>query len=204
MIKTVILDIGQVLAHFRWKEYIEDLGFKGEIADRIAKATVLSNVWGEIDRGKLTDEELIEFCCANDPELKKEIHEFFQSLEYIVEEYPYSVNWIKSLKEAGCNVYLLSNYGKTTFEYAKKKFNFLNYVDGSVISYQIKSIKPEPEIYLTLMQKYDIQPEEAVFLDDLEKNLATASMLGMKTIQFINLEDAIKKLDKIGIKCNMK
>ncbi len=51
MIRNIIFDIGNVLTDFRWKEFLEDKGFDEAMVKRIAKASVQSPVWNEIDRG---------------------------------------------------------------------------------------------------------------------------------------------------------
>ena len=87
--------------------------------------------------------KFFETCRKEIPDLEKELKEVWKERIHIVKEFPDSVSWIKKLKEKGYRVYLLSNYAKTTFEEAIKCFEFLNYVDGRVISYEIKAIKPE-------------------------------------------------------------
>jgi putative hydrolase of the HAD superfamily len=200
MITTVVLDIGNVLAHFRWKEYLEECGYDRDIKERVAKATVLCGFWNEWDRGARDEEELIAESIAKDPGVKQEILTFFQSFDKIVREYDYSREFVKTLKDNGYKVYLLSNYSKKHFELSKPTFSFLPYVDGAVISYEVKSIKPEPEIYQTLIDKYGINPYEAVFLDDLADNLEGAKPFGFHTIQVSNYEQARTELRELGVR----
>ncbi|QHQ60992.1 HAD-IA family hydrolase [Anaerocolumna sedimenticola] len=200
MIKTIVLDIGQVLAHFNWKGYMESCGYNEETLDRLSKATVLSNVWGEFDRGALSDEEITRLCCELDTGISEEIKYFIKTSYNTVQEFPYSVDFIKNLKKNGYKVYLLSNYGKTNFEYAKKNFKFIPLADGGVISYEVKSIKPEPKIYKALIDKYDINTEEAVFLDDCIPNLEAAKTFGFHTIHVTEFEKALEDLRKLDVK----
>lgn len=199
MINTIILDIGQVMAHFRWKEYLLDCGYDEETIKRVSKATVLSKEWGEEDRGILSDEELIAAFIANDPSVAEEIRKLKGSPEKLVQEYDYSVDFVKKLKANGYKVYLLSNYGKTNFAYARTNFKFIPYVDGGVISYEVKHIKPEPEIYRALIDKYQFDPKEAVFLDDSLANLEGAKAFGFYTIHFTEFEKAIEELKVLGV-----
>lgn len=199
MIKTIVLDIGQVLAHFNWKGFLEECGYDEETIRRLSNATVLSKVWGEFDRGALSDEEISRLCCEQDPDLTEEIKAFIKNSYKTVREFPYSVDFIKELKKNGYKVYLLSNYGKTNFGYAKENFKFIPYADGGVISYEIKHIKPEPEIYQALIDKYDINPEEAVFLDDCEPNLEAAKPFGFHTIQVTEFDKALEALRNLGV-----
>lgn len=199
MINTIILDIGQVLAHFRWKEYLNECGYDRETIEKVSKATVLSKEWSEEDRGVLNDEELIASFIANAPSVAKEIRKLKESPAGLVREYDYSADFVKKLKENGYKVYLLSNYGKTNFAYARSHFKFIPFVDGGVISYEVHHIKPEPEIYQTLINKYHFNPLEAVFLDDSLVNLEGAKSFGLHTIHFTEFDKALKELRDLGV-----
>ncbi len=200
MINTVVLDIGQVLANFRWEAYLEDCGYDQETKRKVGEATVLSKIWGEVDRGALKEDDIVSLCCALDPSVTKEIKDLFDNSIELVREYNYSVEFVQNLKANGYKVYLLSNYGKKNFESAKENFEFLKYVDGGVISYEVKSIKPEPEIYEALIEKYNIDPYKAVFLDDSQANLDGASRFGFYTILVDEFDKAVEELKALGVR----
>lgn len=197
MIKNVIFDIGQVLAQFRWREYIEDFGYTSEINERVANATVLSPYWSEIDRGAMKTEELIELCVLLDSEIEGEIREFFRDTSKLVVEYHYASRWLKELKTLGYRIFLLSNYGEVNFSHINEEFDFFRYVDGAVISYQEKCIKPEQKIYQILLERYQLNPSECVFLDDLAANIEGAKSVGIHGIQFHHYQQAKKELRKV-------
>ena len=77
--------------------------------------------------------------------------------------------------------------------------DFLDDVDGGILSYQEKTVKPEPEIYQRLLERYGLVPEECVFLDDLEENLAAAAKFGIHTVLFTGKEAAVEELRKLGV-----
>ena len=77
-------------------------------------------------------------------------------------------------------------------------------MDGGVISYETGFVKPEAGIYKAIIHKYDIKPQEAVFLDDVEANVLAASALGFHTIHFKNLDQAIEELKHLGVKIDYK
>lgn len=200
MIQNIIFDIGNVLASFRWKDLFKDLGFTGEKFDRIAAATVLHpTMWNEFDRSLMRDEEIIAKCVERAPEYEKEIRLVFTQTELLVEEYDYSYDWIKGLKEQGYKVFLLSNYGRTAFEAARDhgRLSFLPLVDGGVISYEVQIVKPEAEIYKALLEKYNLKAEECVFLDDRADNIAAAKSLGFHGVVVESFEQASDALNKI-------
>ena len=198
MIKNIIFDIGNVLASFRWKDLFKDLGFTGEAFERIAAATVQHpTMWNEFDRSLMSDAEIIAKCIERAPEYEQEIQLLFSKTELLVEEYSYSYGWIKCLKEQGYKVYLLSNYGKTSFEAARDhgRLSFLPLIDGGVISYEVKIIKPEPGIYTALLEKYNLDAKECVFLDDRADNISAAEKLGFHGIVVESYEQAKEELN---------
>lgn len=196
-IDTVIFDIGNVLAGFDWAGFVKGFGFGDEINDRIARAVFMSEDWHQVDLGLLSDEELIEAFIANDPQLKDEIREIFTRWQYSVTEYDFAEGWLRDLKGRGLKIYILSNYGRTMFTYAREHFRFLSLADGAVISYTINTIKPRPEIYRHLIEKYSIVPENAVFLDDLAENLAAAREQGLNTILVKSHAQAAEELEEM-------
>ncbi len=199
-IKTIIFDIGKVLVEFDWKSYIESYGYSSNTNKELAETLFLNDLWKERDRGGKTEEEYIKLFIEESPHLEKEIREIFKNIIDIVEVYPFSNEWVKKLKDQGYKIYLLSNYSKASFENDIKKFDFLEYIDGKIISYEIESVKPEPTIYKALIEKYNIVPHEAVFLDDLEENLEMAKSIGINTIHVTSHQAALDGLEKYGIK----
>ena len=198
MIRTIIFDIGNVLADFNWRAYL-DIFALPEQEDRIVERTLfLSPLWAEIDRGRLSDEELLAQICKSAPEQEMLIRRVYSGAGMAVSQNAYAPGLLKRLKELGYQIYILSNYGKTFYEERLSNFEFLRYSDGQVISYQEQYIKPEPEIYQILLSRYQICPEEAVFFDDLPKNLETAKTFGINTVQvrgYESIEEGLRNFD---------
>lgn len=198
MIRTVIFDIGMVLVYFRWRELYAQLGFDGEKFERIAKATVQNLWWNEFDKGLMTTEEVIERFAESAPEYKKEITEIYEHMDEIVTLYDYAVPWIRELKEKGYRIYILSNWSKPAYE-ANLETNlcFLKEVDGAVMSFMEGVIKPDPQIYELICNRYEIDPKEAVFLDDNADNIEGARAFGLNAIHFQTYEQARAELNNI-------
>lgn len=198
MIRTIIFDIGNVLADFNWRAYLDSFALS-EQEDRIVERTLfLSPLWAEIDRGRLSDEELLAQICKSAPEQEMLIRRVYSGAGMAVSQNAYAPGLLKRLKELGYQIYILSNYGKTFYEERLSNFEFLRYSDGQVISYQEQYIKPEPEIYQILLSRYQICPEEAVFFDDLPKNLETAKTFGINTVQvrgYESIEEGLRNFD---------
>lgn len=201
MIKTIIFDIGNVLAGFDWRTFFENQGFEDEMIERLADATVRSHVWKEYDRGCLTDEEILERFIENDPEIEAEIRQSLNDFHGLVTKFDYAIPWIQELKEKGCQILVLSNFSQKALRECWHGLDFLPYVDGGILSFQDKLIKPMPEIYRLILDRYHCRPQECVFMDDMQNNVDAAKNAGMHAFRFENLAQAKAELHKLGVGC---
>ena len=201
MITTVIFDMGNVLIDFRWAQLFREMGLSGERFDRMAKATVLDPVWSEFDRGFWTDEMMLEGFVKNDPGMEKEItqmmNEYFPRL---LKKFDYTDEWLDSIKAKGYKIYILSNFSAKAFRDCTDQLDYVSKADGAVISYKVGLIKPDPAIYRYLLDTYDIDPKEAVFIDDVQENLDAAAEFGITGILFTDRKSADEELAKLGVK----
>ena len=197
MIKTIIFDIGNVLAGFQWKNFYQSFPYTKEIQSRLAQATVLDESWNEFDLGRLSDEQIVQLFIQNDLELETEIRTIFQNVKGMVVRFDYAIPWITSLKQRGYQVLVLSNFSRMAHVDCAEALDFLEYVDGGILSYQDQVIKPMPEIYQLLLQRYHLKENECVFLDDVAKNLDGAAACGIHTILFEHREQAQRDLEKL-------
>lgn len=207
IIRNVVFDIGQVLLEFDWKKFIGDMNISEEKKEQLAHVT-LGNIphWNEHDRG-MSDEDFVQKSLLIEPDIKEELKYYLEHIGTIAREYDHSVPLIRSLKAQGYGVYLLSNYGVTPFRYAKEHMKFFDEVDGMIISHEVGVIKPEPEIYKLLFERYGLVPEECVFIDDRADNIAAAEDMGMSGIVFEDIEQVKKELERMlgnGIKSGEK
>lgn len=199
MIKNIIFDVGMVLVDFCWQKVLEDLGFEGDLLKRVAAATVGSSAWGEYDRSRKSDEEILAGLIANDPELEPEIRLFWDHNRETIRLYPYAESWVREFKEKGYRCYILSNYSRRTYELTREERPFEELMDGVLFSFQVQQVKPERAIYETFLKRFGLVPEECVFLDDSPKNIAAARELGIYGVQFTTREAAVEELRKLGV-----
>ncbi len=182
---NVILDAGMVLVDFCWRDLLKKLGITGEDFEAVADASVRSSVWNEFDRSVMTDEEILAAFKRSAPAHEAQMQLFWDHMSEVVVQYPYAKTWIMSLKDAGCPVYILSNYSRRLYELTSKTaLDFLPLADGAVFSFQTGYTKPEKEIYHYIMEAYHLHAEECVFIDDSAANLVYPKQIGWHTIQF--------------------
>lgn len=199
MIRNIVFDIGNVLTDFRWKEFLADKGFDEEMIQRIARASIQSPLWAEFDRGELTDQELMDAFVANDPEIEKELHKAYDNVKGMVTIRDYAIPWLEELKEKGYRVLYLSNFSHKAYVDCNDALAFLSHMDGGILSYRDKVIKPNPEIYKLLLERFGLEASECVFLDDMPENIKAAEALGIHGIVFTTREEAIEQLRTLGV-----
>ncbi len=197
MIKNIIFDVGRVLVTFDPVQYVNSLGFDEETARAVVGAIFHNPLWIETDRGVIPVQEFEDAFVANAPEYEVQIREAYRKMGRMIELMPHTMPWVKALKARGYRLYVLSNYGEYLFLKSKDRLDFMPYMDGAVISYQIQMIKPDREIYEYLLDKYGLAPEECVFIDDRPENVEAAKAIGMGGIRFEDFEQANEELEKM-------
>ena len=200
MITTIIFDIGNVLADFTWREHYASFGYDEAMVERIAKATVMNPAWNENDRGVMKIEDILQEFVDSDPEIEQDIRKVLDNVKTIVRRNDYAIPWIQNLKSKGYRLLYLSNFSEKAETECAYALDFIPYLDGGILSYQEKVIKPMPEIYELLIKRYNFVPEECVFIDDTVPNLVAAEKFGIHTIHFQNQAQAIEELRKLGVK----
>ena len=107
MITTIIFDIGNVLTDFAWDKFLVFKGFDDKMVERIAKATVYDPIWNEIDRGVMSEEEILERFVANCPEMEAKIREIYENFQGLLKIFDYTIVTGKQSLQIGicCGIY---------------------------------------------------------------------------------------------------
>ncbi len=198
-IRAIIFDVGNVLVAYDWENYLDSFHFPHEVRQAVASAVFLSPVWDELDRSLLPDSQYLERFIQNAPQYSQEIQQVYENCENCIHPYDYAVPLVQTCRDRGCSAYILSNYSRYLFHKTEHLMPFRNYMDGELFSFQVGQIKPEAHIYHSLLEKYSIDPRHALFLDDRQVNLDTASQIGIHTLLFTSYEKALKDMKAMGI-----
>ncbi len=191
---NLIFDFGGVLIDWN-PHYVYDPYF----GDRAKADWFLTNIctmeWnGEVDAGKPMAEATAELV-ARFPEWKKEIEMYFgRWIEMIGEAIPGMYELLLELKAHGHRLFGLSNWSAETFVQIKEDFPALKLLDGMVVSGYVKCLKPSPEIYRILLDRYSLQASDCVFIDDNAANVAGAEAVGIRGIRFTGASDLRRQL----------
>jgi glucose-1-phosphatase len=193
-IKAVIFDVGGVLLRTEDRapreKMAEKLGltykelsaqiFDSEIADRSTIGEVDENeVWMYVqERFNLTAAELEQFR-----------RDFWSGDDLDAG----LIEFIRSLRQ-NYRIGLLSNAWTGTREALTKRFSFLDAFDVTIFSAEVGLKKPDPKIYHLVLRELEVEPREAVFVDDFEENITAARALGIHGVHFKGREQTITAL----------
>jgi 2-haloacid dehalogenase len=200
-IKNIIFDLGGVLIDWN-PEYVYLNEFGG---DRKKMQAFFDEVctfdWNENQDAGYPLAQATEDRIALFPEYENLIRMYYGRWEEMLgEALDGTVELLKKLVDhPEYKVVALTNWSAETFPVALKRFEFLHWFEGIVVSGTEKTRKPFPEIYQTTLNRFDLAAEESLFIDDNARNVAAAAALGIQTIRFHNPEQLAKELQAKGI-----
>jgi 2-haloacid dehalogenase len=198
--KAIIFDLGNVLIDWNpayvFEKVIED-------ADRRKYffANICTPDWNEEqDAGRpiaQATRELVE----KHPEWQNEIEAFYgRWTEMLGGSIQGTVDLFKAMKDTGrYKFYALTNWSAELFPYALDNYEFLHWFDGRVVSGEEKMRKPAREFYQILLDRYNLKPEETLFIDDNLRNIKAAEDMGIPCIPFESPEQLRAELLNRGI-----
>jgi 2-haloacid dehalogenase len=93
----------------------------------------------------------------------------------------------------------LTNWSAETFPKARERFGFLDRFEGIVVSGEEQVVKPEPEVFHRLLERYDLAADEVIFIDDSPANVEAARRLGMTGLQFTDAVRLRADLAALGL-----
>ena len=177
--KNVVFDLGRVVfAQDPAKSTAEFKQFFSYVS-----LTPMPQFWTDYDMGVLSFEQVAEELAAYrgvEPKFAREMitiaigkQETIRPTEKLIDE----------LKAAGYKLYVLSNMSREFIDFLRKQKVYENF-DGDVVSCEVGIVKPMPEIYDLLLERFDLDPAETIFIDDRKENVDAAAAKGIATFHF--------------------
>lgn len=204
MIKNIIFDLAGVLIDFNVKNYLKHIGIKENEMDLFIKLIWGSEEWLKGDKGDYSPEDTINAICKKNPNYSKQLRYILENKDnhFILSEIPANCLYLKELKDRGFKLYFLSNVNPVDLKYDKDNFSIFDLVDGEVYSCDVGYVKPEKYIYEIILEKYNLIPDESIFIDDNIKNVEAATNIGINSIYHRSLEGTKEEVQKIINKFN--
>jgi epoxide hydrolase-like predicted phosphatase len=198
-IQAVIFDFGGVLYHLpdhtwirRWKGVLN-------LKDESALMTIISvphesRLLMDVLVGKLPEVEMWDQFARDfriGPELMQRIRKGFMSKRRLNKQL---VHFLGGLREK-YKTAILSNAGSDARKMFTDVYKFQHIVDEMIISAEERVAKPDLRIYEITVDRLDIQPHEALFVDDFQENVEAALNYGMQAILFKNNDQVIDDIN---------
>jgi len=199
-VKAIIFDLGMVLID--WNPYHLYRQLLDNDADiHTFLTTICTMDWNEEQDMGRPIKEGTELLVAQYPEHEANIRAYYGRWdEMLGGPIAGTVEIFNNLKTSGLyQLYALSNWSAETFGIARERYVFLNEFDGVVISGVEKTRKPFVDFYQILLNRYQLQPEECLFIDDNLRNVLAARELGIDSIHFVGAENLAEELGKRDI-----
>jgi putative hydrolase of the HAD superfamily len=182
MIRNIIFDLGNVLLSWKPDDYLRMNGYVDSHRTLIMNEIVRSREWLMIDNGDISLNEAAERIAARTSLTIPEILAVFDLRTSILFPLHRNIKVLPELKKRGFRLYYLSNFPDDIFDEIREKYNMFSYFDGGIISARVKVSKPDPGIFMILMEKYSLLPEESLFIDDVAVNSDAAESVGISGI----------------------
>ena len=197
--RVVVFDLGGVLFDWNPRHLYRKLfpGNEAAMEDFLAKVCTVE--WNERQDAGRTFADAAADLAPHHPDKAHLIDAFGSRFdEMIAGPIAGTVDILAELKRAGVPRYGLSNWSAETFPPQRRRYEFLSWFDGIVVSGEEGVIKPDPRIFRILLDRYDIDPREAVFIDDNPANAQAAAALGIHGIHFRTPELLRRELEALG------
>ena len=199
-IDTLVFDLGGVLIDWN-PEYLYNKIFPNEEERRWFLSTICTPFWNEEQDGGRSLAEGTEQLVRQYPEHEASIRAYYDRWQEMlggpIQE---TVEIFRELKfKTRLKLYALTNWSAETFPVALELYDFLHWFDGRLVSGEEKVRKPFPVIYRLLIERFGIQPERAIYVDDNIRNVLPARELGFVGIHFRTPQLFREELKALGV-----
>jgi 2-haloacid dehalogenase len=198
-ITAVIFDIGGVLLDWN-PRYLYRKLFDDEEAMERFLGEVCTMEWHEANDLGTPFEVTCAQLAAEHPEHAEHIWAWGRRTEEMIGgPIDGTVAILRELKERGMPLYALTNMETTTYPQRRERYDFLRWFNGTVVSSSEGVIKPDLRLFRVLLERYGLQPETTLMIDDNPRNVEAARALGMPTVRFESPEGLRRVLEEAGV-----
>ena len=181
-----LFDLGGVFFDWDPKHFFNNTFSSSEELDYFL-SIVCNDEWNVQQDAGRTIKEAEEEIIPKFPQYEKQIKMYYANHRNMIKKtFQNSIEQLLDLKSKNYLCYVLSNWSAETFVGMKDDYPFLNKFDDLLISGEVKLVKPEIAIFELAISRFNLTPEETVFIDDKLENVETADSLNFKTIHLKN------------------
>ncbi|NJL75986.1 MAG: HAD family phosphatase [Saprospiraceae bacterium] len=200
-VRTVIFDLGGVLIDWN-PRYLYRKIFEDQEQMEYFLSHICTSNWNEEQDGGRSIKEATELLINQHPDWETEIQAFYGRWEEMLGGvFEDTVELLKRIHKSGnYRLYALTNWSAETFPRALELYDFLNWFEDVLVSGKEKIKKPDPLIYRLLLDRFQINPQTAVFTDDNLRNVLAARAEGISTIHFQSATQLEAAFNEMGMK----
>ncbi|WP_247952205.1 HAD family hydrolase [Streptococcus oralis] len=189
----IILDMGNVLLEWNKDKILQSISDTKEEYLVLDKTIFQSGLWEKLDLGIMTREELVlKVVSMIGSTYQKKVEAVIWNWPSYIDIYREVFPVLSELKKKGHRIFVLSNTSKVFYDLLEEQLSPLKeLLDGFVLSCDIKAIKPDLAMFKEILDKYQLDPTNCVFLDDIENNTIAAEKLGIKAYQVKKRSDVV-------------
>jgi putative hydrolase of the HAD superfamily len=195
-IRNVIMDLGGVMLEWNPDHLLTPFQPEPELRKQL-RASIFGPDWRLFDRGQLSEAELVERLVVTTGRTQPEILAIVDAARGALVEKPETVKLVRALHQRGFEIFCLSNMPSPMYAHLRRRHTFWDVFRGIVVSGDIQLMKPEPEIYLHLLERFALRAAQSVFIDDLQVNVDAAKSVGLHAICFQNATQCQQELDEL-------
>lgn len=187
-IETIIWDLGGVLIDWNPQYVFNETYFESEEKRDYFFRHICTSDWNEEQDAGRSIVEATQLLVSEFPDWEKPIRDYYgrwtDMLNGPVQD---TVEIFRMLRDSNrFKQYALTNWQANLFDIALVRYDFLHWFQGRVVSGEEKTRKPFPDFYKRLLDRYNVDPSTAIFIDDNLRNVKAAEELGIKSIHFHN------------------
>lgn len=199
-ITTLIFDLGGVLVDWN-PSYLYKQIFQSTSSMDWFLENICSMDWNEEQDAGRTIVEANQILIEQYPNFEKEILAYYGRWEEMLAgPIEGTVSILEALKNDGrFRLVALTNWSAETFPIARRRFPFLAYFEGILVSGDEGMKKPDPKIYELLLDRYQIDRNTALFIDDSLKNVRGGEAVGIESLRFLSPYQLEMEFESRGI-----
>lgn len=197
---VAVFDLGGVLVDWNPRHLYRKLFAGDEAGMEDFLATICNAAWNELQDAGRSFAEATALLTADHPEKADLIGAYFARWdEMLAGPIAGTVEILAELRGRAVPLYGLSNWSAETYPFALRRFDFLKWFRGVVVSGEVGLIKPDPRIYRLLLERHRIAPGDAIYIDDVKRNADAATALGLHGIHFTRPAALRQELESLGL-----
>ena len=196
----VIFDLGGVLIDWNPRHLYRKLFASDEAAMEAFLATVCTHDWNRCQDAGRSFAEGARLLKAEHPDKAALIDAYGARFDEMMPgPIVGSVEILADLQQRGVPLYGLTNFSAETYPPTVARFEFLRWLRGVVVSGEVGVIKPDPRIYEIAIERFAIDPDRAVYIDDVRINAEAAVRFGIHGIHFTSAASLRVELASLGL-----